>query len=147
MVGLDRSPTLLRVARSRTAGPTTPAPRFEPGDLRSFTVPGCFSLVVLPGRAFQGLLSPDAQRGCLDSIHRHLLPDGRLVIHLPDLDEEREERLLRRTCRQEMRWLLWIAGFVPVLELGDLRGGAPGTGREQVWIARKVDRPRCGLPR
>jgi SAM-dependent methyltransferase len=54
------------------------------GDMRDFTLPTQFGLVVAPGRAFQLLLTPDDQRAALTTVHRHLRPGGVLVLHVFD---------------------------------------------------------------
>ncbi len=43
-----------------------------------------YALALVPARAFQHLTSPEDQRRCLQSIHRHLTDDGHLVIDLFD---------------------------------------------------------------
>ena len=43
-----------------------------------------FGLIFIPFRSFQHLLTIDLQRKCLERIHRHLEPSGRLALHLFD---------------------------------------------------------------
>ncbi len=67
------------------------------GDMRNFELPGTFSLITTPFRPFQHLETVDEQVSCLESIHRHLSDDGRLVLDLfnPSMviltDESRQE--------------------------------------------------------
>ncbi len=89
VVGLDRSPAMLRVAGTKAVGrPMARAPRFVLGDMRDFNLPERFSLAIVPYRSFQFMLDPETQRSCLDSIHGHLRPGGRLILHLFDPDPE-----------------------------------------------------------
>jgi SAM-dependent methyltransferase len=77
VVGLDYSPAMLAVARGK--GSTV---RWVEGDMRSFDLGERFGLVIIPGHAFQNLVTADDQVACLQAIRRHLTHDGRLVIHL-----------------------------------------------------------------
>jgi hypothetical protein len=43
-----------------------------------------FALAIIPFRAFQALLTPEAQRSSLACIRRHLRPGGRLIVDLFD---------------------------------------------------------------
>ncbi len=80
VVGLDRSPAMLAVAR-RKAGPL-PGLRWMMGDVRDLDAPERFGLVFIPHRTFQHLLTPDDQRATLARIHRHLVPGGRLALNI-----------------------------------------------------------------
>lgn len=85
VVALDRSPAMLRVAGTKAVGrPMARPPRLLLGDMRDFSLEERFSLVIVPFRSFQFLLDGDAQRSCLDAIHGHLRPGGRLILHLFD---------------------------------------------------------------
>lgn len=79
VVGLDRSPWMLAVARARDGDG---GPRWVEADMRSFRLDERFGLVLIPAHSFQSLLTPDDQAATLASIHRHLLPDGLAVVHL-----------------------------------------------------------------
>jgi ubiquinone/menaquinone biosynthesis C-methylase UbiE len=85
VVGLDRSPWMLAVARARDGDG---GPRWVEADMRSFRLDERFGLVLIPAHSFQNLLTPDDQAATLASIHRHLLPDGLVVVHLdhPGID-------------------------------------------------------------
>ena len=84
IVGMDRSPEMLEVAREKTRGLTNI--RWVEADMRSFELNGRFGLVIIPGHSFQYLNTPDDQVACLECIKRHLRPDGVLVIHLDHQD-------------------------------------------------------------
>jgi SAM-dependent methyltransferase len=60
---------------------------------------------------------------------RELQADGSAV------REEHERLELRWIYRQEMRYLLELAGFEVVAEYGDMHGAPPAYGREQIWVA------------
>jgi SAM-dependent methyltransferase len=80
VVGLDLSAAMLAVAREKSRG--TSGIRWVEGDMRSFDLGETFGLVIIPGHAFQNLVTPEDQVHCLQSIRRHLAPQGVLVIHL-----------------------------------------------------------------
>ena len=52
------------------------------GDMRSFDFDREFALAMVPGHAFMNLESPAEQLACLESIRRHLVAGGRLVLHV-----------------------------------------------------------------
>ncbi|HKP24667.1 MAG TPA: class I SAM-dependent methyltransferase [Dongiaceae bacterium] len=85
VTGLDLSPAMLDLARQKVAGLAI-AQRlaFVQGDMSAFDLGRTFSLILVPFRAFQHLLEPDAQRRALDCMRRHLAPGGHLVIDLFD---------------------------------------------------------------
>jgi SAM-dependent methyltransferase len=91
VVGLDLSPDMLAVCRQRL--------RDEPeavqskvtllqADMRRFALGRAFSLVTIPFRSFQHLLTVEDQLSCLESIHQHLGTEGMLILDLfnPSLD-------------------------------------------------------------
>jgi ubiquinone/menaquinone biosynthesis C-methylase UbiE len=84
VVGLDRSPQMLEVAREKSAGLSTA--RWIEADMRSFELDEAFELVIIPGHAFQNLNTAQDQVACLECIKRHLSPGGRLVVHLDHQD-------------------------------------------------------------
>lgn len=83
-VGLDLSPNMLRVAREKSIDLANI--RWVQADMCAFELEESFGLAVIPGHAFQNLNTPRAQVACLKCIHRHLVPGGRLVIHLDHQD-------------------------------------------------------------
>jgi ubiquinone/menaquinone biosynthesis C-methylase UbiE len=80
VVGLDLSAGMLKEAARKSQGMANV--RWVKGDMCSFDLDETFRLVLITGHAFHNLNEPAEQAACLESIHRHLLPDGRLVIHL-----------------------------------------------------------------
>ncbi len=52
------------------------------GDMRSFDLARKFNLITMPFRPFQHLLTIEDELNCLNSIHKHLNPGGRLVFDL-----------------------------------------------------------------
>ena len=84
VVGLDNAPAMLAVAREKSAG--LPHLSWVEGDMRAFDLNQTFGLVLIPGHAFQNLLTAADQVACLVSSRRHLAPGGLLVIHLDHLD-------------------------------------------------------------
>lgn len=80
VVGLDHSQFMLEISRKKSAGLKNV--HWVEGDMRSFELQQTFGLVILPGHAFQNLVTVEDQVACLDSIHNHLLPAGKLIIHL-----------------------------------------------------------------
>ena len=91
VVGLDASPQMLHMCRSRLQRepPDVQARvRLLEGDMRRFTVDRSFALAMIPFRPFQHLLTVSDQLACLTNIHRHLAGEGRLVFDIfnPSLD-------------------------------------------------------------
>jgi len=80
LVGLDLSSEMLAVAARNSAGMAIL--RWVQGDMRHFDLGERFGLVIIPGHAFQNLLTSEDQVACMDSIHRHLNHGGKLVVHL-----------------------------------------------------------------
>lgn len=85
--GLDRSPGMLREAASKLA-PLDHAARarlsFVEGDMTDFALGATFDSVLIPARGFAFLLTPEAQRACLERVFEHLRPAGVLSIDLFD---------------------------------------------------------------
>jgi SAM-dependent methyltransferase len=91
IVGLDLSPHMLAVCRERLAHEGTAVQsrvQLVQADMRSFGLERTFRLITVPFRPFQHLIRVDEQRGCLQSIRRHLADGGRLILDLfnPSLD-------------------------------------------------------------
>ena len=87
VVGLDLSEPMLRLAeakRTRVSPSARGRARFVQGNMADFELEGTFSLVIVPYRGFQILISLEDQERCLRCIHRHLQKDGRLIIDLFD---------------------------------------------------------------
>ncbi|MBI4616576.1 MAG: class I SAM-dependent methyltransferase [Planctomycetes bacterium] len=106
VVGLDRSEAMIARAEEKSA--SLPAPdrarvQFVRGDMSDFDLGRAFGLVLVPFRAFQALLSPEAQRRSLARVLQHLAPGGRLVLDLFDprleycLPDEHRSRMERES--------------------------------------------------
>jgi ubiquinone/menaquinone biosynthesis C-methylase UbiE len=86
VVGLDRSPEMLEMARQKSTDLQNV--RWVQADMRSFELDEAFGLVVIPGHAFQNILTPEDQVACLECIKRHLNPGGALVVHLDHMNDQ-----------------------------------------------------------
>lgn len=87
IVGLDRAPAMLEVARRKTAAlPDETQRRIQivEGDMRSFSLERRFPLAIIPYRAFLHLMTADDQRRALARIREHLTDRGRLVFNVFD---------------------------------------------------------------
>lgn len=85
IVGLDLSPHMLQVCRERLHDePEAVRSRVQlvQADMRDFDLGQTFQLVTLPFRPFQHLITVADQLSCLQTIHRHLAADGRLILDL-----------------------------------------------------------------
>ncbi len=85
VVGLDRSPAMLAVARGKATELTNL--RLVEGDMASFDLGEEFGLIYIPARSFLLLMTVEDQRSCLASAHKHLAPGGRLALNFfnPDI--------------------------------------------------------------
>lgn len=84
---LDLSPRMLELARAKAAShPADVGARVHwvQADMADFALQPRFGFIFVPFRAFQALLTPDAQRACLVLIRDHLSPGGRAVLDLFD---------------------------------------------------------------
>jgi SAM-dependent methyltransferase len=79
--GLDLEPAMLARLESK-AQALGLAPRVFAGDMRDFTMPRRYRLIVLPFRPFQHLLSTEDQLRALRCLREHLLPGGAMVMNL-----------------------------------------------------------------
>ncbi len=91
IVGLDLSSHMLTVCRERLLHePEAVQARTQlvEGDMRQFDLGRTFALATVPFRPFQHLLTVEDQFACLTNIHRHLAPNGVLILDLfnPSLD-------------------------------------------------------------
>ncbi len=87
IVGLDRAPAMLSIARqkiSRLSVDTQRRIELVEGDMRNFSLGRLFKLVIIPYRAFLHLLTPEDQRQALRCIREHLTADGLLVFNVFD---------------------------------------------------------------
>jgi SAM-dependent methyltransferase len=85
IVGLDLSAAMLDVCRARLQqeGPAVQSRvRLVQADMRDFDLGRLFTLATLPFRPFQHLITVEEERSCLESIRRHLVDGGRLILDL-----------------------------------------------------------------
>lgn len=99
IVGFDLSEPMIEICREKLAcepEPVRERATILTGDMRTFDLGRRFPLIIVPFRAFQHLLTVEDQMACLDRIHRHLEPRGRLVVNLfnPSLDHLTNEKFL-----------------------------------------------------
>jgi SAM-dependent methyltransferase len=90
-VGLDASAPMLAVCRDRLRHePQAVQSRVQlvQADMRSFDLHRAFTLVTIPFRPFQHLITVEDQLACLRTISRHLLDGGILILDVfnPSLD-------------------------------------------------------------
>jgi len=79
--GFDLVPAMLAELR-RKAAVLGLEPRVRAGDMRDFTMPRRYALVIVPFRAFLHNLTTDDQLRTLRACREHLASDGRLVLDL-----------------------------------------------------------------
>ncbi len=87
VTGIDRSKSMLEAAKYKGEGQddeTRMRLNLLEADITSFDIARIFSLALVPFSTFQHLTLPQQQRACLETIHRHLDTDGRLVIDVFD---------------------------------------------------------------
>ena len=101
IVGLDVEDAMLERAeakRQQELAEVSARARFVRGDMSNFSLGERFTLAIIPFRAFQMLLTVDAQQQTLGCVHRHLVPGGRLIIDVfdPRYDLLAEERFTPR---------------------------------------------------
>lgn len=138
VVGLDLSTAMLDVARRKSGRMSNL--RWVEADMHSFDLGETFGLVIIPGHAFQNILAVSDQLACLDSIHRHLAPGGRLVVHVDRLD--RGPIRLHCVFPFEMEHLLARAGFAIETVYGDFYRQALGDdSSELILVSRCITDP------
>jgi SAM-dependent methyltransferase len=91
IVGLDRSQDMLSVCRRRLQDEPEAVQarvRLVQGDMRRFELGEAFTLATIPFRPFQHLITVADQLSCLESIRRHLVEGGTLILDVfnPSLD-------------------------------------------------------------
>lgn len=84
VTGMDLSRPMLQVAEDKSRRMANV--RWVHGDMKEFDLQESFGLAIIPGHSFQFMQTPAEQVECLESIKRHLVPGGLLVIHLDHQD-------------------------------------------------------------
>jgi SAM-dependent methyltransferase len=128
VVGLDRSPDMLTVAREKIAAleaETEDRVRLVEGDMRSFSLAERFNLITIPFRAFLHLMTDEDQRAALHCIRDHLAEGGRMILNIfdPKIEIIAAHQGVMGSAQQKMR------EFV-----------SPETGRRVIlWVQRSYD--------
>lgn len=100
IIGLDASLAMLAVCREKLSRESKMVQarviELVQGDMRVFELGRKFSLVTIPFRPFQHLLTVEDQISCLLTIHRHLGVAGKLVLDIfnPSLPHLADEQYL-----------------------------------------------------
>lgn len=86
IVGMDASAQMLNICRERVQQEPDAVQQhvldLVDADMRDFDFGQTFSLITVPFRPFQHLLTVEDQRACLKCIHQHLDDDGTLILDL-----------------------------------------------------------------
>jgi SAM-dependent methyltransferase len=86
IMGLDASEPMLNICREKLLRESDDVQSKVMGlihhDMRAFELGRKFSLVTIPFRPFQHLLTIEDQISCLSSIHKHLVGGGKLVLDI-----------------------------------------------------------------
>jgi SAM-dependent methyltransferase len=88
VVGVDISRDLIAVARRKAKGlDIERSPTFKVGDMRTVNLKRRFSLVIMPFRVFQMMLSIPDQFDALQRVREHLVQGGRFILDIfaPDV--------------------------------------------------------------
>jgi SAM-dependent methyltransferase len=94
ITGLDLSPYMLKKCREKLAKQSKDVRarvRLIQGNMTDFATGETYSLVIIPFRSFQHLLLVEEQKACLNCIHKHLDPHGKLII---DVFHPKPDRLV-----------------------------------------------------
>jgi SAM-dependent methyltransferase len=102
ITGLDLSRNMLDVCRKGLKDEPLEVReqvRLVEADMREFELHESFRLATLPFRPFQHLLTVEDQISCIQIIHRHLIPGGKIIL---DLFNPSLEHLTRDDLGQEV---------------------------------------------
>ena len=88
LVGLDSSTAMLERAQQKAESTGATGLSLLQADMRNFSLPDKFSLIIIPFRGLLSVLSVEDEVRVLTNIKRHLAPGGKLVfdIFVPDLN-------------------------------------------------------------
>ncbi len=106
IVGLDSSPRMLEeCSRHLRTEPSSVQQKVTlvPGDMRRFDLGRRFSLITIPFRPFQHLLTVEDELSCLERVRHHLADEGRFIFDVfnPSLDALVTQTLGEETDPQE----------------------------------------------
>jgi SAM-dependent methyltransferase len=135
VTGLDLSSEMLARCRARIAGePHEVSERVQlvEADMTTFDLGRRFGAIICPFAGFQQLRTVDQQLACLGRCRAHLLPQGRLVLDLPNPDPapaeyardglgERETtvQLVDWTDGRHIRWWMTVIGYDRALQCNE----------------------------
>lgn len=88
VTGIDISEAMLAAARKKLDGAVGKRARLVEGDLRHLALDEQYALAISAIGSFMHLLTPAEQLQALEGVHRHLKPQGLLVVDLPRPDTE-----------------------------------------------------------
>lgn len=94
ITGLDLSPYMLRKCQEkldRQPKDVQKRVKLVQGNMTGFATGETYSLVIIPFRSFQHLMTIDEQKDCLNCVKQHLSPHGKLII---DIFHPRPDRLV-----------------------------------------------------
>jgi SAM-dependent methyltransferase len=100
ILGLDAAPSMLSICRKKLSGEPLQVQAkvldLVEADMRAFELGRKFSLVTIPFRPFQHLLTVEDQLNALRSIQRHLVVGGKLILDIfnPSLSYLTDEQFL-----------------------------------------------------
>ncbi len=98
VVGIDTSKKMLAVARRKIAEESEEVRsriKLVEADMRNFELEERFSLCIIAFSTFLHLLTVEDQERTLRCIHKHLLPDGKVIISVFNPDLSRPQNLVR----------------------------------------------------
>lgn len=104
VTGVDASPEMLAVFREKAAQEERDVRdliKLAPGDMRTFDLGARFSLITMPFRSFQHILTVPEQLAILTRVRHHLRPSASLVL---DIFNPSIEALTDPRRRQEHTW-------------------------------------------
>jgi SAM-dependent methyltransferase len=127
VTGLDFSAAMLQRCRARIeAEPSEVRERVRlvEADMTAFEVGRRFASIICPFAGFQQLRTVDQQLACLERCRAHLLPQGRLVLDLPNPDPapaeyaregpadlEATQQVVDWTDGRRIRWWMSVIGY------------------------------------
>ena len=94
ITGLDYSPYMLKKCREkldRQPKDVQARVKLVQGNMANFDTGETYSLVTVPFRSFQHLITIEEQKACLTCVNKHLVPQGQLII---DIFHPRPDRLV-----------------------------------------------------
>lgn len=109
IVGIDLNQKMLRIAREKLARePAEVKKRIKlvKADMRNFRLKERFSLATIPFNAFLHMLTVGDQEATLKSIHKHLKPNGLLIIYVFNPDLTRLQNVLRLEKTKQVKDLI-----------------------------------------